>query len=298
MDRVLSFGRGAGGTGISRKNWNEIWLFCLIAFGLSWLYWIPFMARGMEGLRAFPGPYGFANGMFGPLLAALFMRLFISREGLRGSLGVVRHWKYYLVALLSPALYAGLLVLVITAVGASTFSRPGDSPFLPAMGLLILKSLGELPLGLGEEYGWRGYMLPRLLHLGEARATLVLGVVWGLWHLPMMVLGLNYPGQNPFLASLVFMLFVVLMSFPFTWLFLWSRGSVLVVSLLHIALDVFTDTFCSPRCLPEGNQLLVSSAGLISCALLVIIVAARYSLLKGIRLDAQPWQRGGSSGRV
>lgn len=285
MDKMQMFEREAGGERMARKSWNEVWLFCLLAFALSWLYWIPFMAQGIEGLRAFPGPYGFANGMFGPLLAALVMRLFVSREGLRGTLGVVRHWKHYIVAMLSPALYAVLLVLTITAVGAGNFTWPEDSPLLPAVGLLFIKSVQELPLGLGEEYGWRGYMLPRLLQLGEVKATLVLGVVWGLWHLPMMVLGLNYPGQDPLLASLIFMAFVVLMSFPFTWLFLWSRGSVLVVALFHIALDVFTDTFCSPHCLPGGNQLLVSSAGLISSALLLVIVVGRYSLFKGFQLD-------------
>lgn len=290
MGKVEVLGSGIGHKGMTRRAWNEIWLFCLLAFGLSWIYWIPFMARGMEGLRAFPGPYGFANGMFGPLLAALVMRLFVSREGVRGSLGVVRPWKHYLVALFSPALYAALLVLAIWAIGVGSFTWPGDPPLLPAVGLLFLKSVQELPLGVGEEYGWRGYMLPRLLQLGELRATLVLGVVWGLWHLPMMVLGLNYPGQDPLLASLVFMLFVMLMSFPFTWLFLWSRGSVLVVALFHIALDVFTDTFCSPQCLPGSNQLLASSAGLISSALLLVIVVGRYSLFRNVRFTRQTSQ--------
>lgn len=261
-------------------NWSEIILFNLIAYALAWSYWVPFLMKGMEGLRAFPGPYGFANGMFAPMAAALIMRLFISREGLRGSLGILRHWKYYIIALLAPAAYAGLLVLAVISTGQGSFTWPGQTPLLLAIPLLMLKSIMEVPLGLGEEYGWRGYLLPRLLPMGEIKATIVLGLFWCFWHLPMMVLGMNYPGQNAVISSIVFTVFVVLMSFPFTWLFLASKNSVMVVALLHISLNVFTDTFCSPACLPEGNQLFVSSAGITSCVLLVAIIVLRYTVFK------------------
>lgn len=263
--------------GTGRVRWSEVAIFCLIAFALAWIYWIPFLARGTEGLMSFPGPYGFANGMFAPLVAALFMRLAISREGLRGSLGIVRHPKYYLIALFAPVLYAALLVGAVLLTGQSGFTWPGEKPLLLMIPLLLFKSVKQIPLGIGEEYGWRGYLLPRLLPLGEVRATVILGLIWGLWHLPMMVMGLNYPGQNAVVSSIIFMVFVVLMSFPFTWLYIASRGSVLVVALLHITLDVFTDIFCSPACLPEGNQLFVSSAGITSCILLGMIIFVRYA---------------------
>jgi uncharacterized protein len=261
-------------------QWKDILLFNIIAYALAWLYWIPFLMKGLDGLRALPGPYGFANGMFAPMFAALIMRLFVSREGLKGSLGIKRHWRFYLIALLAPAVYAGLLVLSVVFTGQSGFTWPGKTSVLLAIPLLLLKSLKEIPLGIGEEYGWRGYLLPRLLPLGETRATIVLGLFWCFWHLPMMVLGLNYPGQDVPVSSVVFTVFVILMSFPFTWLYLASKGSVMVLALFHISLDVFTDTFCSPACLPEGNQLLVSSAGITSCILLSIIIVLRYTICK------------------
>jgi uncharacterized protein len=261
-----------------KTKWSEIILFSLIAYVLAWIYWIPFLMKGMEGLRAFPGPYGFANGMFAPMAAALIMRLFFSREGLKGSLGILRHWKYYLIALFGPAAYAGVLVLVIVITGQSSFNWPGQGSVLLALPMLLLKSFEELPLGIGEEYGWRGYLLPRLLPMGEIKATVLVGLIWCFWHLPMMVMGLNYPGQNVILSSIVFTVFVVLMNFPFTWLFLASKGSVMVVALFHITLDVFTDIFCSPACLAEGNQLIVSSAGIMSCMLLLAVIVLRYTV--------------------
>jgi hypothetical protein len=47
----------------------------------------------------------------------------------------------------------------------------------------------------GEEWGWRGFLLPRLMPLGKLKAYLILGVIWGLWHAPMIAIGFNYPGQ-------------------------------------------------------------------------------------------------------
>jgi hypothetical protein len=264
-----------------KTNWSEVVLFSLIAYVLTWLYWWPpLLLKGVDGLRSFPGPYGFGNGMFGPMLAALIMRLFVSRDGLKGSLGILRHWKYYLVALLAPMFYTGLLVPVIVAAGQSRFIWTGQTSLFFVIPLLILKSFQEIPLGIGEEYGWRGYLLPRLMPLGEARATVILGLIWAFWHLPMMVYGLNYPGQNVFISSIVFVVFVVLVSFPFTWLYIASGGSVLVLALFHISFDVFTDTFCSPTYLSGGNQLFVSSGGIISCVLLMIIIALRYTVFK------------------
>jgi membrane protease YdiL (CAAX protease family) len=264
----------------NKIKWSEINLFIFISYALAWIYWVPFLMKGMEGLRAFPGPYGFANGMFAPMIAALIMRLFVSREGLKDSWGIIRHWKYYIIALLAPAAYAGVLVLVIVSTGQSSFTWPGKTSLLMTIPLLFLKSLQQIPLGFGEEYGWRGYLLPRLLPLGEIKATVIVGLIWCFWHLPMMVMGMNYPGQNVIVSSIIFTVFVVLMSFPFTWLFLASRCSVMVVALLHITLDVFTDIFCSPFCLPDGNQLFVSSAGITSCVLLFVIIVLRYTVFK------------------
>jgi membrane protease YdiL (CAAX protease family) len=57
-------------------------------------------------------------------------------------------------------------------------------------------------LAFGEEFGWRGYLLPRLLPLGEVKAAIIVGLIWGPWHLPVLIVGLNYPGE-PIIADLV-----------------------------------------------------------------------------------------------
>jgi membrane protease YdiL (CAAX protease family) len=139
--------------------------------------------------------------------------------------------------------------------------------------VLFVGSALTLPLTIGEEYGWRGYLLPRLLPLGEARATLVLAAMWGLWHVPILLIGLNYPGQFVWAVLPVFVVSVALMSFPFTWLYVASGGSVLVAAVMHGALNALSDTFTSARYIPDGNPLVVGVGGLVGAAVLFGIVS-------------------------
>jgi membrane protease YdiL (CAAX protease family) len=115
--------------------------------------------------------------MFAPMVAALIMRLFVSKEGLKGSLGLLRSWGYYVAALLVPAVFVTAVVLIVQALGLGEFSWSGAG--LLVYLTLMLKTLPNVPFTLGEEYGWRGYLLPRLLPLGEVRATLLVGLIWG-----------------------------------------------------------------------------------------------------------------------
>jgi membrane protease YdiL (CAAX protease family) len=55
--------------------------------------------------------------------------------------------------------------------------------------------------GFGEEFGWRGYLLPKLMPLGKLKAYTIVGIAWGLWHAPLIVVGFNYPG-HPILGIL------------------------------------------------------------------------------------------------
>ncbi len=60
-------------------------------------------------------------------------------------------------------------------------------------------------IAFGEEWGWRGFLLPHLMPLGKWKAYSLLGVIWGLWHAPMIAIGFNYPG-TPVLGILMMVL--------------------------------------------------------------------------------------------
>ncbi len=97
---------------------------------------------------------------------------------------------------------------------------------------LVINSL----FTFGEEFGWRGYLLPRLAPLGGLPAAVLVGAIWGLWHAPLIVLdGYNYPG-HPWLGIPMMMLFCVALSIIFTWL-RFRSGSIWTTVLAHAAIN-------------------------------------------------------------
>lgn len=265
-------------------NWREVILFALLAYGLAWAWWgfwlFPYLGTLLTQSTTPADLLGGAGvamvlGMFAPMIAALIMRLSVSKEGLKGSLGLLRSWRYYLAALVAPVVFATAVVLIVQALGLGEFrwSQAGWLVYLT----LMLKTLPNIPFTFGEEYGWRGYLLPRLLPLGEVRATLLVGLIWGPWHVPFLLAGLNYPGVNFWLAFLVFLFTVVALSFAYTWFYVASSGSVLVVALLHQSFNTFSDTFWQPPLMSEGSQVAASVAGGVVMVALVVVM---YGLFK------------------
>ena len=268
----------------ARVNWREVVLFGLLAYGLAWAWWgflfFPYLGTLLTrsttptDLVAQAG-VAMVLGMFAPMIAALIMRLFVSKEGLKGSLGLWRSWMYYLAALIVPAVFVTAVVLIVQALGLGEFgwSQVGWLVYLA----LLLKALPNVLFTLGEEYGWRGYLLPRLLPLGEIRATVLVGLIWGPWHVPLLLAGLNYPGVNPWLAILIFLFTVVALSFAYTWFYVASSGSVLVVALVHQSNNTFADNFWQPPLMSEGSQVAASVVGGVVILALVVVV---YGLFK------------------
>jgi membrane protease YdiL (CAAX protease family) len=237
----------------SRVAWRDVAAFSALAYALTWAWWAPIVWPYLGEVtlnRPLPnvvegGSIRVPLGMFGPLLAATIMRLVVSRDGLKATLGFVRPWRYYVVAVSAPALFIAGVVLVdhVSGLGRFTASRPLG---LAVPTVIVVGGALGLPLTLGEEYGWRGYLLPRLLPLGEIKATLIVGLIWALWHVPILLIGLNYPEQSLIRVLPVFGITVLLMAFPFTWLYVDSRASVITVAVMHSVLNATGDTFTSP----------------------------------------------------
>lgn len=123
-----------------------------------------------------------------PLLVTLFMQLVLTRGGWRrlgiGRLGL-RDWP---VALATTTGVSVLAAAGVVVCGLARFTTPGGSWQSDALALCVTGPV----LAFAEEIGWRGYLLPRLLWLGEGAALLVSGVVWVGWHLPYILLTPNY----------------------------------------------------------------------------------------------------------
>ena len=174
-----------------------------------------------------------------------------------------------------PAVFVTAVVLIVQALDLGEFRWSVATWF--AYPILLVIVLPTTLFTFGEEYGWRGYLLPRLLPLGEIRASVLLGVIWGVWHLPLILAGLNYPGENVFLAIIIFTFVTVALSFTYTWFYVASSGSVLVAAVFHASTNQFSDTFWVPSLLSGANPFAPS---LVSAVLIMALVVVVYRLFK------------------
>ena len=164
--------------------------------------------------------------------------------------------KYHLIALALPFVYgtlafglAGVLGLASfpDAAKATAFLQTTNLSSLPApLGAIALVALittagmiQSMTTALGEEIGWRGFLVPRLVAMsGFVAGTLITGVLWGLWHMPLIVLSGYNGGGNVGFEVLSFALGVVAMSGPMTWLRLKS-DSLWPCATFHAAHNLF-----------------------------------------------------------
>lgn len=170
------------------------------------------------------GQYVVLSMMWVPAAAAFITVRFVTHE--KPALGNWRFgsWKPYATSLITLPICFGIVYAVTWACGltqpdwkldqfrALIIATGVEFPPIPNPGLvllgLFLTSVFIGPflnglIALGEEIGWRGYLLPRLMPLGKLRAYLLLGVIWGLWHTPIILIGFTYPDQ-PILGTLMF----------------------------------------------------------------------------------------------
>jgi uncharacterized protein len=263
--------------------WRHVICFVLLAYGLAWAIWAPLAPAVKDALWDGRTPDNFAAtpavtlGMYAPALAAVLMRLFISKEGLRRALGPLPSLRIALGAVLIPMALILILVVIVAATNIGD-ATPGKT--LGAL-LAILTFVG-VPVGtalaFGEEFGWRGYLLPRLLPLGEVKAAIIVGLIWGPWHLPVLIVGLNYPGE-PIIAVLgAFCLSATLLSLLHTRFYVASGYSLIAVSLLHGSLNTFSDRLADTNHL-SGNPLIVGGGGVIASALVAVGIFITYRVL-------------------
>ena len=222
-------------------HWTVRWIrhhplpaFFILTFVPSWIYEL----GGILVLHLPLVPWMFAAPFVGPFQAA-----FVVTAVIEGRTGVRALWRdlvrfrvglrWYLLVLFGvPAL---LMLCVLPLAGFGAFDPvPGE------LGGYLVGFLTVLLVGgpLGEEPGWRCFATPRLrARYGSVLGTAVLGVGWGLWHLPLfMIEGYNHSGSGPaglVVPYLVFLVFTTVVSYLFTWVYHRTAGSGPVAILLH-----------------------------------------------------------------
>lgn len=209
------------------------WKFFLLAYTLSWLLWLP----GLLQIAALPDVAPLA--VFGPSVAAFWLTF---RQAGRAGLGrLLRRafqgfsLRWLLVILLLPAVIVSLAGWLSAFWGGQPAAGLWQLPdFLPHPLLLAPYFLFTLLFQgpFGEEFGWRGFALDRLRRRwSPLAASLILGLFWGFWHLPLFLLPTGPHAEHiPFWP---FTLSTVPLSILFTWLSQRTGGSLLAAILFH-----------------------------------------------------------------
>lgn len=255
---------------------HRVATYCIVTFVLTWGFWfaavypraLPLMEAGKSVFSDSLTVMLVGAGMFFPALGVVVTRL-LTGEGFRNAwikpVRFKRTWKYYLAGWLGP--------IALVAVGGAAYFLLNPSQFDPSMPTFVetmqrqleatgqsasmgeaqIRMLGYMQLLLvfvapflncltcfGEEWGWRGYLLPHMLEKHSAAFSAVaIGIIWGLWHAPITALGhnyeLDYPGW-PVVGIVAMCCFCVVLSCLFSWLTLRAK-SCLPAVLAHGAIN-------------------------------------------------------------
>jgi membrane protease YdiL (CAAX protease family) len=255
--------------------------FFVMAYAFSWIAWSPWVLSeegvGLLSFELSDATSGLLNAaaiLLGPTLSAFIMTgITEGREGVRRLLRRIVLWRvglrWYLFALIG--------IPVVMALG--TVILPGGLASIRSLGLgYVLSYLSVFPLvlvlggPLFEEPGWRGFALPRLQPLhGPLVGTLILGLMWALWHLPQFLVPswAEASGGRGFLAIVKFVFIAIAFAIVTTWVFNNTKGSVFMAILVHAAIDTFS--------IPMGELFSPSDVGnsiLLSFGVLVVLLVA------------------------
>ncbi len=181
---------------------------------------------------------------------------------------------YGLEALLNYVFKLGTLtdVTKLYPAGATAGISPAVLMASTIFNVIIIGPILGLIITFGEEYGWRGYLQGELVHLGRIRGVGLLGVIWGIWHWPIILMGYNYPGQ-PVLGPLLMTGYTVVLAYFLAYAVFKSKG-VWTAAYLH-ALNNQTLSFFMGAVVAPVSLVMSFGIGLpalVLCALVVLLI--------------------------
>jgi membrane protease YdiL (CAAX protease family) len=261
--------------------------FLLLTFGVTWLAAAGiFAAGGVSNLTVFTA-VGAVVMLVPAAAAAVVRRRF--HEGFPDAGLRVGKVRYYALTYGLLALWAALAFGLTWSTPLGRFDPdmpslqshlPPDrvaqvrhilSPARPWLWLIVLFGpFLNLPFAVGEELGWRGYLLVRLLPLGTLHAVLLTGTIWGVWHAPFILMGHNYPGHDAAGVPLM-VVWCIVFGWLFGWLFLKS-GSVFVAALAHGCLNAFAASLTLVTA--DFNPVVSGATGVVSSGIVAFIAGA------------------------
>lgn len=262
--------------------------FFAITFAFSWSLWLLPLLRS-NGLLDLPEEVGILGLLapFGPGVAAFWL---VWRRAGRAGVRTLwrRGWKMdFDKAWLAPTFAIGPLLALLSVglvllVGGDVDWEEAIPPAMVLPIFLLIYFTNALP----EEYGWRGYALaPLQQRFGALGASLALGLIWGLWHLPLVFIDGTTQAAIPFHE---FILQTMLLAIIYTWLFNNTGGSILVAALFHATANT-AGAAVPTWTTPQGRWM-----GFIALAAITSVIVWRWGWQRLSRSEGDPDRTPGS----
>ncbi|MDO5575274.1 MAG: CPBP family intramembrane metalloprotease [bacterium] len=263
----------------AEKNRKAVILFLIIVISISAI---------VETVTIITGIMAFvALMMWAPALAAFIAK----QKYFKGEKGVLLFkkckWKYIGLGLLYPLIYLGLPYVIYWIANPGTLQMGNATvPFLVVSALIGIPI--SLITALGEEIGWRGFLVPRMVQwLGLEKTLLITGLIWSLWHCPLLISGMYMPGTPVWYKVPVFVILIGTSSAIFSILTLRCK-SVWPAALMHAAHNDFDQTIFAPITTGDNKMFWVSETGLVTLAVVIVLTAWVYlSYKKSLQAQIQ-----------
>ena len=263
---------------------GSLLVFFLLTYAVTWPCFIAFGAlASAPGSTAHPlavlrQPVLYL-GIFAPSLVALWLtRRAQGRDGVIALLRRLFDWRvaarWYVFAI-GYLLAIKLAVALLYRLATGAWPRFGQEPWV----VIAVAIVGSTVMGgqAGEEIGWRGYALPRLAaRIGLGWGSVVLGIVWALWHLPLFFI----PEADTYGQSiLVYVLQVTALSVAMAWLYGHAGGSLLLTMLMHSAVNQTSGIV--PSAVPGATNPFAPSTSLVAWLTVALLwVCAAFFLMR------------------
>lgn len=254
---------------------HSLLAFVLMAYAVSWGYWLPLVVTGHvvrlgSLVTQFPA-------LLGPMLAAFAVTAVVDgKPGVQDLAARMLRWRvparWWLFAVGSPLLLLAVAVVVLAiGPGLPDLAGFGRMAGLPEWGVLFVWAMFVVVNGLGEEVGWRGFALPALRRRhGLLPASLLLLPIWAGWHLPLFFLLQNYRDLGP-VGVPGFVIGLASGSLVLAWLYESAGSSILIVAVWHGTYNLTAATAGA-----HGTVAAVVSTGVMLAAIVLAIHLHRH----------------------